>query len=141
VSAQVDAVLVMLELQDLSGQLVGFPGGLGLTVEQRKRLTIGVELVANPSVVFMDEPTSGEGTHPCDLGNQSSDLGWVILLFIYCFFIWMNLLQAREHTLAIWEYSLASHLACLILSLPPTTPAISPLHHHLCSPQGPSRIC
>ena len=28
-------------------------------MEQRKRLTIAVELVANPSIVFMDEPTSG----------------------------------------------------------------------------------
>ncbi|PWA73251.1 pleiotropic drug resistance protein 2 [Artemisia annua] len=31
----------------------------GLTIEQRKRLTIAVELVANPSIIFMDEPTSG----------------------------------------------------------------------------------
>jgi ABC-type branched-subunit amino acid transport system ATPase component len=36
------------------------PGVNGLSVEQRKRLTIGVELVANPAVVFMDEPTSGK---------------------------------------------------------------------------------
>ena len=39
---------------------VGIPGATGLSVEQRKRLTIAVELVANPSIVFMDEPTSGE---------------------------------------------------------------------------------
>lgn len=31
----------------------------GLTVEQRKRLTIAVELVSNPGLIFMDEPTSG----------------------------------------------------------------------------------
>jgi ABC-type phosphonate transport system ATPase subunit len=36
------------------------PGESGLSVEQRKRLTIGVELVSNPSAIFMDEPTSGE---------------------------------------------------------------------------------
>ncbi len=36
-----------------------FAGQSGLSVEQRKRLTIAVELVANPSIVFMDEPTSG----------------------------------------------------------------------------------
>lgn len=30
-----------------------------LTAEQTKRLSIGVELVANPAVVFLDEPTSG----------------------------------------------------------------------------------
>ena len=39
---------------------MGLPGVSGLSVEQRKRLTIAVELVANPSAVFMDEPTSGE---------------------------------------------------------------------------------
>lgn len=35
------------------GYLVGRPGENGLSVEQRKRLTIAVELVANPSVIFL----------------------------------------------------------------------------------------
>ena len=43
---------------------VGIPGMTGLSVEQRKRLTIAVELVANPSIVFMDEPTSGWSPPP-----------------------------------------------------------------------------
>ena len=43
-----------------STALVGKPGSSGLSVEQRKRLTIAVELVANPSIIFMDEPTSGQ---------------------------------------------------------------------------------
>lgn len=35
-------------------------GRQGLNVEQRKRLTIGVELAAKPALlVFLDEPTSG----------------------------------------------------------------------------------
>lgn len=49
----------LVELTPLAMALVGLPGVSGLSVEQRKRLTIAVELVANPSVVFMDEPTSG----------------------------------------------------------------------------------
>ena len=49
----------LVELVSLRGALVGLPGSTGLSVEQRKRLTIAVELVANPSIVFMDEPTSG----------------------------------------------------------------------------------
>ncbi len=54
---------VCARLYVASGRLqVGNPGGNGLSVEQRKRLTIGVELVANPSVVFMDEPTSGKAS-------------------------------------------------------------------------------
>ena len=49
----------LVELEPLAGSLVGRPGESGLSVEQRKRLTIAVELVANPAIVFMDEPTSG----------------------------------------------------------------------------------
>ena len=48
-----------MELDPLRHALVGLPGVSGLSVEARKRLTIAVELVANPSIVFMDEPTSG----------------------------------------------------------------------------------
>jgi len=52
-------IMDIVELTPLAGALVGLPGRSGLSVEQRKRLTIAVELVANPSIVFMDEPTSG----------------------------------------------------------------------------------
>ena len=55
----VDEVLDIVELTQLRNSLVGISGVSGLSVEQRKRLTIAVELVANPSVIFMDEPTSG----------------------------------------------------------------------------------
>ena len=56
----VDEVIGIVELQPVQNKMVGMPKISGLSVEQRKRLTIAVELVANPSVVFMDEPTSGE---------------------------------------------------------------------------------
>ncbi len=48
-------VMDLVELDALPHRMVG-----DLTTEQRKRLTIAVELVANPSVLFADEPTSGE---------------------------------------------------------------------------------
>ncbi|PSR91810.1 ABC transporter G family member 32 like [Actinidia chinensis var. chinensis] len=57
--AFVDEIMELVELTPLSEALVGLSGVDGLSTEQRKRLTIGVELVANPSIVFMDEPTSG----------------------------------------------------------------------------------
>ena len=47
-------VMELVELDPLRNALVGLPGRSGLSVEARKRLTIAVELVANPSVVFMD---------------------------------------------------------------------------------------
>ncbi|GLT62435.1 hypothetical protein SLA2020_350740 [Shorea laevis] len=55
----VDEVLETIELDEIKDALVGIPGVSGLSTEQRKRLTIAVELVANPSVIFMDEPTTG----------------------------------------------------------------------------------
>ncbi|KAF5941811.1 hypothetical protein HYC85_019453 [Camellia sinensis] len=48
----------LVELDNLKDAIVGLPGVTGLSTEQRKRLTIAVELVANPSIIFMDEPTS-----------------------------------------------------------------------------------
>ena len=52
-------VLETIELDEVKDSLVGIPGVSGLSTEQRKRLTIAVELVANPSIIFMDEPTTG----------------------------------------------------------------------------------
>jgi len=55
----VDTIIDLLELNDLEHTLIGTPGS-GLSIEQRKRLTIAVELVAKPSIlIFLDEPTSG----------------------------------------------------------------------------------
>jgi ABC-type multidrug transport system ATPase subunit/ABC-type multidrug transport system permease subunit len=50
----VDDTLDLLELRNISGELTR-----DLSVEQNQRLTIAVELVANPSILFADEPTSG----------------------------------------------------------------------------------
>ncbi|KAI3517159.1 hypothetical protein L1887_16368 [Cichorium endivia] len=55
----VEEVMNLIELDSLRNSLVGLPGVDGLSTEQRKRLTIAVELVANPCIIFMDEPTSG----------------------------------------------------------------------------------
>ncbi|PKU72320.1 Pleiotropic drug resistance protein 1 [Dendrobium catenatum] len=55
----IEEIMELVELTPLRGALVGLPGVNGLSTEQRKRLTIAVELVANPAIIFMDEPTSG----------------------------------------------------------------------------------
>ncbi|CAG8427174.1 unnamed protein product [Penicillium salamii] len=68
----VEEVIDMLGMQDFADAIVGTPGE-GLNVEQRKLLTIGVELAAKPALlIFLDEPTSG-------LDSQSS---WAICAFL-----------------------------------------------------------
>ena len=65
----VDKIIMLLEMEEYADAVVGVPGE-GLNVEQRKRLTIGVELAAKPQLLlFLDEPTSG-------LDSQTS---WSIL--------------------------------------------------------------
>ena len=65
----VEEIIKLLDMDEYADAVVGVPGE-GLNVEQRKRLTIGVELVAKPALlVFLDEPTSG-------LDSQTS---WSIL--------------------------------------------------------------
>jgi ABC-type multidrug transport system ATPase subunit len=56
----IEEMLDILELRDIEHRKVGEMGAAdGLSPGQRKRLTIGVELVSNAPVVFLDEPTSG----------------------------------------------------------------------------------
>ncbi|KAM3262085.1 hypothetical protein ACQJBY_052645 [Aegilops geniculata] len=55
----IDEVMDLVELTGLKNAMVGMAGATGLSAEQRKRLTMAVELVASPSIIFMDEPTTG----------------------------------------------------------------------------------
>lgn len=53
----VEDVIKMLGMEEFAEAVVGSPGE-GLNVEQRKLLTIGVELAAKPKLLlFLDEPT------------------------------------------------------------------------------------
>lgn len=82
-----DETLAIVELDTLQHRVVGGRDSLrGLTAEQRKRLSIAVEIAANPSVLFMvrargacDPPCSTaapRNTHAPAIGG--SDRGGVI---------------------------------------------------------------
>jgi ATP-binding cassette subfamily G (WHITE) protein 2 (SNQ2) len=57
--AYVEEVISLLELEEVADAIIGSPES-GLPPDQRKLITIGVELAARPQLLFfLDEPTSG----------------------------------------------------------------------------------
>ncbi|CEG74916.1 hypothetical protein RMATCC62417_10044 [Rhizopus microsporus] len=84
----VEQIIELLELEDIADAQIGeVETGYGISLEERKRLSIGVELVSKPQLLFLDEPTSG-------LDAQSSyniirfirklaDAGWPVLCSIH----------------------------------------------------------
>ncbi|KAI8983430.1 ABC-2 type transporter-domain-containing protein [Pilobolus umbonatus] len=86
--AYVEQILKLMEMDRIGDALVGdLDQGIGISVEERKRLTIATELVGKPKLLFLDEPTSG-------LDAQSSyniirfirklaNAGWPVLCTIH----------------------------------------------------------
>lgn len=85
--AYVDEIIKLLDMEPYADAVVGILGE-GLNVEQRKRLTIGVEMVAKPELLlFLDEPTSGLDSQTSwsilDLLKKLTDNGQAILCTIH----------------------------------------------------------
>ncbi|KAH8701389.1 AtrD, ABC-transporter [Phaeosphaeriaceae sp. PMI808] len=85
--AYVDTVLSMLNMESYADAVIGVPGK-GLNIEQRKRLTIAIELAARPEfLLFLDEPTSGLDSQTawsiCTLLRKLADNGQAILCTIH----------------------------------------------------------
>ncbi|KAK6884936.1 Opaque-specific ABC transporter CDR3 [Candida tropicalis] len=83
----VERIIDLMEMRPYADAVVGVPGE-GLNVEQRKRLTIAVELVARPRLlVFLDEPTSGLDSQTawsiCKLIRKLANHGQAILCTIH----------------------------------------------------------
>jgi ABC-type multidrug transport system ATPase subunit len=54
----VEDIIQWLDMENIADALIGVPGA-GLNLEQRKRVSIGVEMASKPEILFLDEPTSG----------------------------------------------------------------------------------
>ncbi|PWY82850.1 hypothetical protein BO70DRAFT_379416 [Aspergillus heteromorphus CBS 117.55] len=83
----VEEVIKVLHMQDFAEAVVGCLGE-GLNVEQRKLLSIGVELAAKPRLLlFLDEPTSGLDSQSswtiCSLLRRLADHGQAVLATIH----------------------------------------------------------
>lgn len=55
----VEEVIRELGLKECANRRVGGDGSHGISGGQRRRVSIGIQMLTNPSVLFLDEPTSG----------------------------------------------------------------------------------
>jgi len=56
---RVRAVIEELGLESCAKTKIGTPDARGISGGQRKRVSIGMELITEPSILFLDEPTTG----------------------------------------------------------------------------------
>ena len=80
-------VLDMLQIGHVQHSIVGSVEKRGISGGQRKRVNIGLELVADPDVLFLDEPTSGLDSTSAEIIlaalKDLSRLGRTIIMVIH----------------------------------------------------------
>jgi len=111
VEACVDEVLQQLSLSAIAGQRVGSAERRGISGGQRKRVSIAMELVTQPLLLFADEPTSGlDSTTSHDvvrsLNDAAANVGATVIAVIH---------QPRYETLCLFdEFVLLGVGGCLV---------------------------
>ncbi|KAG7573942.1 ABC transporter-like [Arabidopsis suecica] len=119
----VKQVLETIELEEIKDSLVGVAGVSGLSTEQRKRLTVAVELVANPSIIFMDEPTTGLDARAAAIVMRAvknvADTGRTIVCTIHqpsihIFEAFDELVLLKRGGRIIYSGPLGQHSSCVI---------------------------
>jgi len=84
---RVKQVLDDLRLTDCRDTHIGGPLVKGVSGGERKRTSIAVELVSNPSLLFLDEPTTGldsfTATIICDIMSQLAKQGKTVISTIH----------------------------------------------------------
>ena len=126
----VNQTLTLLELTPLSGRSTG-----SLSQGERKRLTIGVELAANPSILFADEPTTGLDARAAAIVvrvmKRIAATGRTVVATIHqpsaeVFFSFDNLLVLVPGGTQAYLGPLGTHASTLVEFLE-TVPGVSPL--------------
>ena len=85
--SRVDDIIKILGLEKCRNTIIGNQIMRGVSGGERKRVSIGIELLIDPSILFMDEPTSGlDSTTALKLGGTMRELakgGRVIVTSIH----------------------------------------------------------
>lgn len=87
IERKVDAMITRLKLTGCKDTMVGGLLMKGLSGGERKRASIGYELITSPSLLLLDEPTSGLDSHTasqiCQLLKQETLRGMTIIATIH----------------------------------------------------------
>ncbi|KAJ2415003.1 hypothetical protein GGI10_001994 [Coemansia sp. RSA 2530] len=67
---RVDDILHQLRLEAIKDSQIGSTKNRGISGGERKRVSIGVELLTDPKVLFLDEPTSGLDSNSSQLAVE-----------------------------------------------------------------------
>lgn len=87
INQQIERLLKDLDLYEIQHMVVGNPIQKTLSGGQRKRLNIGLELIREPAILFVDEPTSGLSSKDSEkvmiLLKQQAQQGRLVIVNIH----------------------------------------------------------
>ena len=87
IEKRVDKILIRLGLVDCQYTMIGGFLRKGVSGGEKKRTSIGYELITEPSLLMFDEPTSGLDSHTsekiCKLMRSEADRGATLISTIH----------------------------------------------------------
>ena len=87
IESRVDSLLEALHLISCMNSSIGTELKKGISGGERKRTSIGYELITNPSLIFLDEPTSGLDSHSAQkliqMLKQEANRGMTLIASIH----------------------------------------------------------
>lgn len=134
---RVDNALALLHLQTLASNIVGTPGDArALNTAARKKLSIAMALLSNPSVLFCDEPTTGlDATTARSVVESLREIARKQRILVFC-----TIHQPSVHVYNMFDNALVMALGQMAYSgtVANLVPALAAVGHKCGSRENPA---